>query len=620
MRGLLFGVLVIALAAAPAYALQPSSTSSALAPTTWTVMVYMAADSEPQLPWQDDLNEMEEAVPGTTVNTIALVDPPGPGNSRYLRIVHDPNSSDAIVSSDIDDHGAVIPGSEVNTADPLTLANFVGFTAASFPADRYVLVLWGHGVGWRGLLADGFQLMGLPGLRGALAGATSSIGRPLDMVVIDACAEATLEMMYEIRDYSRYLVASELPVPFEGLPYGRVLEGLTEDPETSVSDFGSHIADEFIAWSTVSSPYSTAMSVIDLAALGSWSAALNNLADLGTRFDSLFHDDLRTAFEGAEAYESAFYPDVGHLSQLLMRSELPVELTYAAFQALQGYDDVVVDFRSFSHPDPFDDVFAENSSGATVYAPSTAPEDAGYFDLRISTTSWDEWSLLVRRDGASNASVAGPSLSFEDGADDDSLPDVAHLEWPDEHADLSAWVFRQEPGGLVLVSEIEGGLTEIDISSVPGRLVISASAADGGAAVTYDVVETTLFGVLDISIGLVLDADDVPERYEVSITGANGSIALELSGDAFTGSVSVPGVFEVGEVVTVVVKDGGSGETVSIRPTSIPPSGLSRSLVVTGADESDESVWVLLAMALLPGLLVLAFDLMLYLDHKKRAR
>src|SRR4030067_289201 len=82
------------------------------------------------------------------VLVIALVDPPGPGNSRYLRIVHDPNSSDAIVSSDIDDHGAVVPGSEVNTADPLTLANFVGFTAASFPADRYVLVLWGHGVGW----------------------------------------------------------------------------------------------------------------------------------------------------------------------------------------------------------------------------------------------------------------------------------------------------------------------------------------------------------------------------------------------------------------------------------------------------------------------------------------
>ena len=120
-------------------------------------MVYMADDTTSPLPWEDNINAMEAATqaPGTSI--LALVDPPGTGNSQILKIVQDPDpQSDTIVSPAIDDGHAVIPiDNEVNMADPGTLQAFIAFAIGRYPATHTVLILWGHGGGWRGLCQDG---------------------------------------------------------------------------------------------------------------------------------------------------------------------------------------------------------------------------------------------------------------------------------------------------------------------------------------------------------------------------------------------------------------------------------------------------------------------------------
>ena len=136
-------------------------------PATWTLMVYMAADVSDELPWLQDINEMEAAYQASGTSVVALLDPPGDGDSRLLEIAHDEGFFDPdIVSVDVEDEGEVIPVSgEVNMGSPDTLRDFIEFSAANYPADHLVLVLWGHGAGWMGLCPDGFDLLTLPELR-----------------------------------------------------------------------------------------------------------------------------------------------------------------------------------------------------------------------------------------------------------------------------------------------------------------------------------------------------------------------------------------------------------------------------------------------------------------------
>ena len=92
----------------------------------WTVMVYMAADSEPALPWEEDINEMEEAGLTDWMNVIVLVDPLGSGDSMILDIVGD--DGPYIVSAEVNDSLEVIPADgEVDMTSPGTLSDFITF-------------------------------------------------------------------------------------------------------------------------------------------------------------------------------------------------------------------------------------------------------------------------------------------------------------------------------------------------------------------------------------------------------------------------------------------------------------------------------------------------------------
>ena len=43
---------------------------------------------------------------------------------------------------------------ELDMADPQSLSDFVGRNARAFPADRYALFLWDHGMSWAGYGVD----------------------------------------------------------------------------------------------------------------------------------------------------------------------------------------------------------------------------------------------------------------------------------------------------------------------------------------------------------------------------------------------------------------------------------------------------------------------------------
>ncbi len=218
----------------------------------YTVMVYMAADEEglDDLAFQD-LNEIERAGQNKDVSLVVQVDwherNDGKAYTNLTTWLQDNRPNRRWRSHLISLHNlwsgassSCIIKDEVNTGDPEELVKFVNFSVRHFPANHYILVLWGDGDGWKvnekfsdgkssGLLADSRNgtvnpqpdSLKISELRNALKKMTeleegiaeakdvTTILGKLDVLWLDAPLMATIEVAYEIKDYVRYMVASQ---------------------------------------------------------------------------------------------------------------------------------------------------------------------------------------------------------------------------------------------------------------------------------------------------------------------------------------------------------------------------------------------------------------------------
>lgn len=116
----------------------------------WTVLIYMAADNDLGVDGfaSRNLHQLEKI--GSTNQVAMLVQVArfgGGANGSTLRglINQDPNwkAGDAAYITELEDIG------ETDTGLPETLTDFIRWGVTSHPADRYALIIWGHGTGWR---------------------------------------------------------------------------------------------------------------------------------------------------------------------------------------------------------------------------------------------------------------------------------------------------------------------------------------------------------------------------------------------------------------------------------------------------------------------------------------
>ena len=140
----------------PAKPAATSATSGGKKGQTWTVMLYQDADD--QILEEDimlDLNEAERVGSSDRVQIVSQIDRykgayKGDGNWTSTRRYHLTQDDDLFkVNSElVQDLG------EKNMADGATLADFISWSAKTYPADHYVLVLSDHGMGWPGGMSD----------------------------------------------------------------------------------------------------------------------------------------------------------------------------------------------------------------------------------------------------------------------------------------------------------------------------------------------------------------------------------------------------------------------------------------------------------------------------------
>lgn len=234
---------------------------------TWTVMLYQDADDK--ILEQDiymDLNEAELVGSTDRVNVVAQIDRfrggfNGDGDwteARRYYITRDNNLA-RVGSQMVEQLG------EVNMSNPQTLVDFATWAMQNYPADKYVLILSDHGLGWPGGFSDpatggqaqsisntplGSALgnhMYLDKIDAALAAIRQSTGvDKFEIVGMDACLMGHLEVLAALEPHARYTVVSQETEPALGWAYASILNDLTQNPDMTGAQLGQVVVRSYI--------------------------------------------------------------------------------------------------------------------------------------------------------------------------------------------------------------------------------------------------------------------------------------------------------------------------------------------------------------------------------------
>ncbi len=375
---------------------------------TWLVMLYQDADDK--ILEKDiviDLNEAELAGSSDRVQVVAQVDRyrrgyRGDGNwtsTKRFYVTYDPDLN-RVASQEVMDLG------EVNMADGDTLVDFVQWAVANYPADKYVLILSDHGMGWPGgwsdptargrgpdkipLAAAMGDFLYLTELDRALATIqqTTDIGQ-FELIGLDACLMAHAEVFEALRPYARYAVASQETEPAVGWAYSGFLRELLRNPDVDGGELGANIVKTYIqqdarilddnarrdmlgrsasARQVVEKMASGAtLSAVDLAAFGDLMDALNQFAFALQNVDQ---KAVAKARSYAQSYTSVFgrnarpsYIDLGNFVKLVQREVNDAGVQKAGDALLAALDRAVV-AETHGRNKP-------GSNGVSIYFPTS---------------------------------------------------------------------------------------------------------------------------------------------------------------------------------------------------------------------------------------------------------
>jgi hypothetical protein len=417
-------------------------------------MLYQDADD--QILEQDiylDLNEAERVGSSDRVQIVTQIDRYSAGfqgdgdwsSARRYYVTRD-EDLDRVGSQLVEDLG------EANMSGGETLVDFATWAIQTFPADKHVLIMEDHGMGWPGGWTDP-----APGGRGSpqtplesalgdqlylmeLAQALEEIRdrtglEQFELVGMDACLMSHLEVLSALTPHARYAVASQETEPSVGWAYAAFLEDLVANPDMGGAELGQLIVSTYIrederivddearaeflrggsplgglfdllggsTGSTMSAQQlaqqmsqNVTLAALDLAAVPQLTAVFN---DFSFALQGARQQDVAEARNYAQSFTSVFgrdlppsYIDMGHFAQLLKQVSSSPDVSAAADDLLAALGQTVIAERHGSGK--------AGATGISVYFPNsqlygspvTGPESYTTIARRFADeTLWDDF-------------------------------------------------------------------------------------------------------------------------------------------------------------------------------------------------------------------------------------
>jgi hypothetical protein len=284
--------------------------------TEVVVMVYMNAKNDLDCDAVADVREMASAMPLANMKVIIELGrfPSGNGCSKedktdiwsgtlFFQITKNliPTPRQALLNAP---EKLTIPGygADVDMGAPQSLRKFVIWTEKWYPAEHYILVIWGHGRGYRltnkyrptdvalsedqchpAPLKSGYRVVSVDDcyqsylythdFREALAGT-----KKLDVLAFDSCLMSGIETAYAVRKFSTVMVASEDLEPDGGWNYKNVLYRLSNVINKTPFSLGASIVDA-ARYDISNSTKITTLSAIDLSKVNAVAKSISQFSD-----------------------------------------------------------------------------------------------------------------------------------------------------------------------------------------------------------------------------------------------------------------------------------------------------------------------------------------------------
>jgi len=438
----------------------------------WLVMLYQDADD--QVLEQDifvDMNEAERVGSTDRVTIVTQLDRyrgayqgDGDWTSTRRYLVTEDDNLNRTGSQLADDLG------EVDMADGSSLVDFVSWAVEEYPADRYVLVLSDHGMGWPGgwsdpapSRTDGGSAPLISALDGdflylseidqALTEISKQTGvEKLDIIGLDACLMSQVEVYAALQPHAHIAIASEEVEPSLGWAYAGFLQALVDDPDMSPEQLSKNVVDSYVSQdlrivddqarqdflrqgnpmggffgvSSVTADQLArqierdgTLTAVDLDALPGLMSQLNNFAYI---LQSEDQSDIAAARNYTQAYTSVFgkqsaasYIDLGHFVQMSARQTNSNQVSQAANAVVEALDQAII-AEKHGPGKP-------GSTGVAIYFPNssmyasayTGPQSYNLLAARfVKSSLWDDFLAFHYNDRSFSADAVeavSPSAS-----------------------------------------------------------------------------------------------------------------------------------------------------------------------------------------------------------------
>ncbi|HEY9205781.1 MAG TPA: clostripain-related cysteine peptidase [Candidatus Methanoperedens sp.] len=407
-----------------------------MATKKWTVLVYLAGDNNLDEDGARDLAEMAKVGSNNNINIVAQFDRAGDVGTQRLYIT----KGGGYPRDSIENLG------ETNTGDPKVLIDFLKWGISTYPAEKYMAILWNHGSGWneddvydravkvspekekftplskrairgkrikktffstsmdeilsqsapmRAILYDdeSKDFLDNKEMKNVLTeGAKLTPDKRFDIVGFDACLMNTIEVAYQLKDTAKVIVGSEETEPGAGWPYDKVLGALAAKPSMNPQELGKVIVDSYVkSYDMGTNSEAVTMAAVNPDKISSVVSSLNKWA-LALKKNIMSQDTFNTVLicsEKAQRFYYQTYKDVFDLAKLLKEKSKIKEIQDASsgvIDALKPADNNYVLASKTLTPQ------MANAHGASIYFPGRQSYTKYYDNLDFAKKSkWDEF-------------------------------------------------------------------------------------------------------------------------------------------------------------------------------------------------------------------------------------
>ena len=176
------------------------------------VLIYIAGNNDLKL---DAINSFEKIKKGYTFNA----------NNRVLIFLKSESSSSYLLTLGAKKTDTLVKYGTENSSDPNFMKKVIADSRSKYKAEKIGMVLWSHATSWKPALKtksfgqDRGSEMDVRDLARVLP-------KDLEFMIFDACTMGSVEVLYELRNNAKYIMASPAEILSTSFPYQHITDQL----------------------------------------------------------------------------------------------------------------------------------------------------------------------------------------------------------------------------------------------------------------------------------------------------------------------------------------------------------------------------------------------------------